>query len=133
MSTEQIKYALVTGGSGGIGSAICVRLSQKGFHVIIHYNANITKANETLQRIIDNGGAGEIIQFDVSDSNAVSNAIDTWKNEHPEDYISVLVNNAGFSKDMLMVWMEISQQEEIIQLDQIGEKQILIKIDSSVK
>lgn len=114
MNIEQIKYALVTGGSGGIGSAICVRLSQIGFHVIIHYNANISKANATLETIIDNGGTGDLIQFDVSDSSAVTNAIDIWKKEHPEDYISVLVNNAGLSKDLLMVWMENDDWKSVI-------------------
>ncbi len=109
-----MKYALITGGSGGIGSAICTRLAIKGFSVLIHYNSNKVAAQETLDKIIIEGGKGAIIQFDVTDKKAVSNALESWKNEHPDNYISVLVNNAGLSKDMLMVWMEEEDWNTVI-------------------
>ncbi len=109
-----MKIALVTGGSGGIGSAICVRLSSMGFKVLVHYNSNITAASLTLKQIEDNGGSGETIQFDVGDNTAVKNALDSWREAHPEEYISVLVNNAGTSKDMLMVWMEENDWSSVI-------------------
>ena len=109
-----MRVALVTGGSGGIGSAICIRLSAMGYKVLVHYNSNSAAAFETLKQIENNGGSGEIIQFDIGDNNAVKNALDGWKEVHPEEYISVLVNNAGTSKDMLMVWMEEDDWSSVI-------------------
>jgi len=109
-----MKYALVTGGSGGIGSAICFRLSTMGYYVLIHYNSNLSSATNTLDKIIDNGGQGELIQFDITDNKDVNNKLDDWKNTNPDEYISVLVNNAGSSKDVLMVWMEENDWSSVI-------------------
>jgi 3-oxoacyl-[acyl-carrier protein] reductase len=109
-----MKYALVTGGSGGIGSAICLQLSLIGFSVLVHYNSNIKSANNTLDLIKIDGGQGELIQFDVTDIKDVNNKLDAWKEKHPDEYISVLVNNAGTSKDMLMVWMEENDWSSVI-------------------
>ncbi len=109
-----MKYALVTGGSGGIGSAICFRLSAMGYYVLIHYNSNLSSATKTLENIIENGGEGELVQFDVTDSEDVNNVLDGWKSAHPEEYISVLVNNAGSSKDVLLVWMEENDWSSVI-------------------
>ena len=109
-----MKYALVTGGSGGIGSAICLRLSLMDYKILIHYNSNITSANNTLDQIKANGGSGELIQFDVTDIKDVNNKLSEWKEAHPDEYISVLVNNAGTSKDMLMVWMEENDWSSVI-------------------
>lgn len=109
-----MKNALVTGGSGGIGSAICIRLAAMGHNVLVHYNSNKSHAEKTLDRIKTNGGSGELIQFDVTDNKSVKNALDGWKNAHPEEYISVLVNNAGTSKDVLMVWMEENDWSSVI-------------------
>lgn len=109
-----MKYALVTGGSGGIGSAICHHLAQMDYHVLIHYNSNENAAQSTLAAIVDKNGSGEIIQFDVSNGKEVTKAIDSWKENHKDAYISVLVNNAGTSKDMLMVWMNNEDWSQII-------------------
>ncbi|MFK5856373.1 MAG: 3-oxoacyl-ACP reductase FabG [Bacteroidota bacterium] len=109
-----MKYALITGGSGGIGGAICVRLATMGYHVLIHYNSNLASATQTLETIIKNGGSGELLQFDVTDGNKVKSTLDKWKESHPNEYISVLVNNAGSSKDMLMVWMEENDWSSVI-------------------
>lgn len=109
-----MKYALVTGGSGGIGKAICIKLAIDGFYVIIHYNSNISSAKEALDTIISNGGKGELMQFDITKKIKVDCAFESWKTNHPEDYISVLVNNAGASRDMLMVWMENEDWNKVI-------------------
>lgn len=109
-----MKYALVTGGSGGIGSAICLQLSLMGFNVLVHYKSNIKSANNTLDQIKIKGGQSELIQFDVTDIKDVNNKLDDWKEKHPDEYISVLVNNAGTSKDMLMVWMEENDWSSVI-------------------
>ena len=82
-----MKYALVTGGSGGIGSAICLRLSLMDYKILIHYNSNITSANNTLDQIKANGGSGELIQFDVTDIKDVNNKLSEWKEAHPDEYI----------------------------------------------
>lgn len=109
-----MKYALVTGGSGGIGGAICIRLAAMGYTVLVHFNSNIISAKETLDHIEANGGKGELIQFDVSNNKQIKNVLDSWKKEHPEDYIAILVNNAGKSKDVLMVWMEENEWSTVI-------------------
>jgi len=109
-----MNYALVTGGSGGIGSAICLKLAKMGYPVLIHYNSNQSAAQETLDTIVKDNGKAELIQFDISDHEVVKATLKTWKDNHPEDYIAVLVNNAGVSKDTLMVWMEHEDWTKVI-------------------
>ena len=101
-----MKYALVTGGSRGIGRAVVLRLASLGYTVIINYVSNEDKARETLAAVRDAGGDGELLRFDVSDPEATSEAISNWQETHPQDYIEVLVNNAGIRRDNLMVWMD---------------------------
>jgi len=109
-----MNYALITGGSGGIGSAICLKLAKMGYPVLIHYNSNQSAAQETLDTIVKDNGKAELIQFDISDHEVVKATLKTWKDNHPEDYIAVLVNNAGVSKDTLMVWMEHEDWTKVI-------------------
>lgn len=97
-----MKYALVTGGSRGIGRAICQKLAQMGYEVLINYVSNTAAAEETLRSI---SGHGELLPFDVADPAAVQAAIGAWQAAHPEDYIEVLVNNAGIRRDNLLIWM----------------------------
>lgn len=99
------KYALVTGGSRGIGKAIAIRLAQSGYNIIINYVSNKDKAEETQKTIKEMGMEAEILQFDVSKKDEVLAAIEQWKGNHENDYISVLVNNAGIRKDNLLIWM----------------------------
>lgn len=108
------KYALVTGGSGGIGSAICLKLARMGYPVLIHYNSSLSAAQTTFEAITSEEGECELIQFDVSDHSQVKASLSDWKKKHPEDYIAVLVNNAGVSKDTLMVWMEDEDWSKVI-------------------
>ena len=102
---NQKKYALVTGASRGIGRAIALKLASQGFAVIINYASNVAAAQHTLDEIVAAGGSAELLPFDVSDNKAVAKALQQWKAEHSEDYISVIVNNAGIRKDNLMMWM----------------------------
>ena len=106
-----MKTALVTGGSRGIGRAITLSLARMGYHVLINYVANESAAQETLAAI---GGQGELLHFDVTDPEAVREAIEGWQAAHPEDYIEVLVNNAGIRKDNLLIWMEPSEWQKVI-------------------
>lgn len=114
MKTSGRKYALVTGGSRGIGRAVCLRLSEMGFRVIINYRSNDAEAENVLSMIRENGGDGELLKFDVADKAAVESSVAGWKEAHPDDCIRVLVNNAGFRRDSLLVWMEDNDWNAVI-------------------
>ena len=100
------KYALVTGGSRGIGRAVAVRLASEGFNVLINYVSNDAAAAEALEAIRSAGGDGELMKFNVGDPEAAAQAIGAWQAAHPDEYISVHVNNAGIRSDSLLLWME---------------------------
>lgn len=99
------KYALVTGGSRGIGKATCIRLAEMGYPVIINYRSNEAGALQTLEMITSKGGEAELMPFDVASKVEAEKALDAWMEAHPEDYIAILVNNAGIRKDNLLVFM----------------------------
>jgi 3-oxoacyl-[acyl-carrier protein] reductase len=109
-----MRTALVTGGSRGIGRAICQQLAADGFHVLINYRSNHVEAEETLSTIQAGGGSAELMPFDVANIEAVRAALRAWKEQHAEDYISVLVNNAGISRDNLMVFMNDEEWESVL-------------------
>ena len=108
------KYALITGASRGLGKAIALRLANDGFAVIINYQSNKEAAEDTLKQIQEAGGTGELLPFNVADSQAIETALDTWSQAHPDDYISVLVNNAGIRQDNLMIFMQEEQWNNVI-------------------
>ncbi|NJK87669.1 MAG: SDR family NAD(P)-dependent oxidoreductase, partial [Bacteroidales bacterium] len=101
-----MKYALVTGGSRGIGKAVCVKLAEMGYFVLINYKSNEDEAKNTLNLVREKGSDGTLMQFDVSDPKDIEKALNKWHNENNERYIEVLVNNAGIRNDILMVFME---------------------------
>ncbi|HXK80822.1 MAG TPA: 3-oxoacyl-ACP reductase FabG [Bacteroidales bacterium] len=109
-----MKYALITGGSRGIGKAVGIEISKMGYPVIINYCSNKQAANETCEIIKSQGGEAEALQFDVSNVEEVDNAIMKWQESHPDDYIAVLVNNAGVREDTMLMWMKNEQWENII-------------------
>jgi 3-oxoacyl-[acyl-carrier protein] reductase len=100
-----MKFALVTGGSRGIGRAISIKLAQQGYAVIVNYVSNENAALETKSIVEQSGGTAELLKFDVADIIAVEQALTKWQVAHTDDYIAVLVNNAGIRKDNLMFWM----------------------------
>ena len=89
-----MKYALVTGGSRGLGRAVCLKLAVQGWPVVINYQSNAAAAEETKRLIEEQGGQAELLRFDVSKKEEVDGALDQWETAHPDDYIAVLVNNA---------------------------------------
>lgn len=109
-----MKYALVTGGSRGIGKAVCLQLAEAGFPVIINYMSNQKAALDTKQQIEQAGGKAELLPFDVSNAEAVDEAILSWNTAHPDDYIAVLVNNAGIRMDTMMIFMQNEQWNNVI-------------------
>lgn len=109
-----MKFALVTGGSRGIGRAVCLRLATMGYHILINYKLNETEANHTRTLVEEKGLVAEIIQFDVSDKNQVQQVLGDWINGHPDNSIEVLVNNAGIREDALMMWMKDEQWDNVI-------------------
>lgn len=110
-----MKCALVTGGSRGIGSAICQKLAEdSNYHILINYQSNADAANETLKAIQEKGATGEIIQFDVTNFEEVSSVLTKWQEANPEAIVEVIVNNAGITKDGLFMWMTPEDWSKVI-------------------
>ena len=112
---EKIKYALVTGGSRGIGKAICVQLAKDSeYKIIINYRANKEAALDTLSQIEALGAKGELLQFDVANSEEVTKTLDNWHETNKNGVIEVIVNNAGITKDNLFMWMKREDWNSVI-------------------
>ncbi|MDR0829697.1 MAG: 3-oxoacyl-ACP reductase FabG [Prevotellaceae bacterium] len=109
-----MKYALVTGASRGIGRAIAIKLAQDGFFVLINYQSNISAAEETKTLIEANGGTAELLPFDVADGAAVEKTLTEWQAAHEDEYIAVLVNNAGIRRDNLMFWLTDEEWKSVL-------------------
>jgi len=112
-----LKRALVTGGSGDIGSAICRRLAVDGLHVIVHANSNQTRADEVVAEIKASGGSAESVQFDVADGEATEQALQQLLEAGP---IQVVVNNAGIHDDAPMAGMSREQWQQVIDVSLNG-------------
>lgn len=100
-----MKYALVTGASRGLGRAVALRLAKHGYCVIINYLSNHTAAEQVKCEIEQEGGHAELLQFDASKPKEIETAIDKWEEKHPDEWIYVLVNNAGIRRDNVMFMM----------------------------
>jgi 3-oxoacyl-[acyl-carrier protein] reductase len=109
---NETKTALVTGGSRGIGRAICLELAQAGYFIIINYKTNEEAAAETLRLVRAAKSDGVTTKFDVSDSTATRPALDPILRQHPG--IGILVNNAGISADGLFAIMPEESWHSVI-------------------
>jgi len=110
-----MKCALITGGSRGIGRAICDKISQDSdYHILINYQSNKTAAKETLAIVEANGNTGELLQFNVADAEAVKTTLDKWMNDNPDALVEVIVNNAGITRDGLFMWMPPKDWHDVI-------------------
>lgn len=111
-----MKYALVTGGSRGIGRAASIKLAQMGYNVIINYVSNSAKAEETLELIRQEGQDGELLKFDVSNREETHNALRQWQESHPDEFIEVVINNAGIRRDNLMALMPYEDWSTVLRI-----------------
>ena len=109
-----MKYALVTGGSRGLGRAICLKLAEQGIPVVINYVSNQQAAEETkalVEEAYKSSPLGgderevELLKFDTGNVKEVDAALEAWEEAHPDDYIAYLVNNAGIRRDNMMFMM----------------------------
>lgn len=112
-----LKRALVTGGSGAIGAAICRRLAQDDCHVIVHANRNLAAAQALCEALRAAGGQAEAVQFDVTDAAATAQALQTLQDAGP---IQVLVNNAGVHDDAAFPGMSAEQWHRVIDVSLHG-------------
>jgi 3-oxoacyl-[acyl-carrier protein] reductase len=111
------KRALVTGGSGAIGAAICRRLAADGLHVIVHANSQLASAQSLCDELNNNGGSAQAVQFDVTDGAATQTALETLLDDGP---IQVLVNNAGIHDDAVFPGMQRQQWHRVIDVSLHG-------------
>lgn len=112
---EKKKYALVTGGSRGIGRAVCKQLAiDSDYHILINYNSNKAAAQETLKEVNDAGAEGTIMQFNVGDAQSVQSALDAWHADNENAIVEVIVNNAGITKDGMFMWMQPEDWNSVI-------------------
>ena len=112
-----MKRALVTGGSGDLGSAICERLAASGLHVVVHANANRARAQEVADAIVAGGGSAQAVAFDVADGEATRRAVEALLEDGP---VQVVVNNAGIHDDAPMAGMSAAQWTRVIDVSLHG-------------
>lgn len=110
------KYALVTGASRGIGRAVSVKLASKGFSILMNYTSNDEAAKEATELVRQAGGEAFLMKFDVSDAAAAAGAIKEWQDAHPDEYIDVVVNNAGIRRDALLFLMEYKDWRRVLDI-----------------
>lgn len=111
-----MEYALVTGGSRGIGKAICLRLADMGYNIIINYMANDEEALKTQALIKEKGVDAILMKFDVSVTADADAFVETWINENKDKTISVLVNNAGIKRDNIMVFISPEDWHRVLDI-----------------
>ncbi|RUA07166.1 MAG: 3-oxoacyl-ACP reductase FabG [Gammaproteobacteria bacterium] len=112
-----MKRALVTGGSGDLGSAICIDLAKKGVEVLVHSNRNEEKAIEVVQIITENGGKATSVCFDITDIESTQKALDKVLEQGA---IQILVNNAGIHDDGIFASMSYAQWQKVINVNLNG-------------
>ncbi|MBC8005264.1 MAG: 3-oxoacyl-ACP reductase FabG [Verrucomicrobia bacterium] len=109
-----MKCALVTGGSRGIGRAVCLKMADMGYHVIINYKGNEEQAQITLSQIQEKGGTAELLKFNVGNKEEINTVLGSWLESNKEKTVEVLVNNAGIKEDALMIFMKDEQWENVL-------------------
>lgn len=108
------KFALVTGGSRGIGRAVCIKLAEQGYHILINFKSNLEEARKSLSQIEEKGVTAQLLQFDVSNKTEVDNVLGKWIDDNKDCLIEVLINNAGVRQDALMIWLTEDQWNNVL-------------------
>jgi len=110
-----MKYALITGGSSGIGKAIAVKIAiEHGYHVLVNYLMNHADAQEVVDRIIAAGGTAESIKFNIVNKQEVDATLQAWTEANNDATLEVVINNAGNIQDELMVFMDENKWDEVL-------------------
>ncbi len=110
-----MKCAIVTGGSRGIGKAICLKLAEeKNYHILINYTSNEAAAKETLAQVQELGATGEILKFDVGNAAETTEVLTKWQDANPNSLVEVIINNAGITRDGLFMWMKPEDWNDVI-------------------
>jgi 3-oxoacyl-[acyl-carrier protein] reductase len=115
-----MKYALVTGGSRGIGRAICCKIAEMGVYVLINYNSSPEEAAITLNLLKEKGGDGELLKFDVASQEEVEGTLSDWQTRNEGKTIQLLINNAGIRKDALVMWMKNEEWDDVLKTNLNG-------------
>lgn len=115
-----MKYALVTGGSRGLGRAVCLEIARMGIPVIINYQSSEDAAMQVKAEIEQEGGTAELLRFNVGNKAEVDACLEGWQENHPDDYIAYLVNNAGIRKDNVMFMMPEEDWHSVINVSLNG-------------
>lgn len=117
MTEFKQKRALVTGGSGDLGGAICKELASAGFSVVVHAGQNISAAEAVVAEITENGGVAEAVRFDVTNADECADALTALVAVQP---IQVLVSNAGLHNDAPLAGMSRTQWQQVIDVNLQG-------------
>jgi 3-oxoacyl-[acyl-carrier protein] reductase len=109
-----MKFALVTGGSRGIGRAIAVKLAEAGYNILVNFKTNEEEANKTAGMVREKNVHAELLRFDVSKKMEVDEVLGGWVEKNKDRTIEVLINNAGIREDALMIWMTEDQWNSVL-------------------
>lgn len=109
-----MKYALITGGSRGIGRAAAIKLAQMQYHILLNFKSNHQEAKVTKAAVEQHGVTCELLPFDVASKFHVDEALGGWLEQNTDKKIEVLVNNAGIREDNLFIWMTDTQWDNVI-------------------
>ena len=111
-----MKYAIITGGSRGLGKTIAIQLAKDlNYHILFTFKSNQEAAAIAKAEIEECGVSCDSLQFDVASKEETTKAFDNWITQNPEAQIEVIVNNAGITKDGLFMWMPEQDWNSVIQ------------------
>ncbi|WP_459209543.1 3-oxoacyl-ACP reductase FabG [Aquimarina rhabdastrellae] len=116
-----MKYALVTGGSRGIGRAVAIKLAKElEYPILVNYQSNDDAANETKTLIEAEGGSCTLLKFNVANQEETHKVLDQWSEANPDATIEVIINNAGITRDGLFMWMKPEDWHDVLNISLNG-------------